>query len=437
MRIKHVLAEEIGDALDADVTAQDIEEPPSMEQGDYAFPVMGVADNPRDAAEAAGEELAEVAPVDRVEVAGPGYLNVFLDRAAFADQVAKMLSDSTMGVEQQSGKMLIEFSQPNIAKPMHVGHLRNNCLGDALQRIMRFCGYDVTSDNYIGDVGTQFGKVIYGHRNFDVDASFDTEPMEYMLDIYVKFHEKVEETPEIEEEAAEWTKKIEEGDEEAVELWEKFREASIEYQKEEYERLGVEFDRISGESTVMEESRQLILELVEEGVLDRDEDGSVFYEFDEEDLPGTVLLRSDGATLYLTRDIYNLKKRKEEGFDYNLYVVASEQELHFKQLFQIAEDLGIAGEGFQSEHLSYGMLSLPDGSMSTREGRVVRQSDVLDEAVERASEKAEEGLERTVTAAEKIGIGAVKYAVLEVSRNKDIEFDWDRVLSFEGDSGPY
>ena len=435
--VKKELADEIEKILGTSIDVNDIERP-EPEHGDFAYPCMKAAselgENPRELAEKVREETS-LEMVEDVEIAGPGYVNFFLDRAKYSEKVVSELESENFGVTQREGDVLLEFSSPNIAKPMNVGHLRNNAIGDSLRRILSFAGYDVTAENYIGDLGTQFGKVIYGHKNIDSDKDFEEEPIEYMLDIYVKFHEMAEEDPEVEEEAREWAKKIEEGDDEAVRLWKKFREATLEYHKDEYERLGIKFDRITGESKVYEKARELVESWVEEGKLERDEDGSIFYEFEDEDLPGAVLLKADGSTLYLTRDLYNLKKRNEEGFDYNLYVVASEQNLHFKQLFQIAEDMGIDTEG--SEHISYGMLQLPEGSMSTRKGLIIEQSEIFDKAVEMAEDKAEEEINRNLENAEEIGIGAVKYSNLSVSRKKDMEFNWDTALSFKGDSGPY
>ncbi|MDY6768902.1 MAG: arginine--tRNA ligase, partial [Candidatus Nanohaloarchaea archaeon] len=362
MRIKQVLAREIGEALDADVAPGDIEVPPDPEHGDYAFPVMGVADDPRDAAEAAATDIEAVDVVDRVEVAGPGYLNVFLDRAVFAEHVADMLSTDTMGVDTREGSVLLEFSSPNVAKPMHVGHFRNNALGDALQRILRFVGYDVTSENYLGDWGTQYGKLIYAFKEYGSMEEFNENPMEHMFDLYVRFHEEAEDDEELAEKGREWANRIEEGDDEAVELWELFRDASLDHHNQDYNRMDIEFDRVTGESTVVDDARALVEEHLENGDLERDEDGSVFMAFD--DLPGAVLLKADNTTLYLTRDLYNLKKRNEEGFDYNLYVVGAEQELHFQQLFAAADRLGYDTTG--AEHVSYGLLNLPDGGMSSR-----------------------------------------------------------------------
>lgn len=436
MAIKAELAELVEEQTGIEVTEEDIERPDR--HADFAYPCMAASSelgkNPREIAEDLSESI-ESDLIDSMEVAGPGYLNFHLDREKYAEKVDKQLSSEAFGVEQRDGKVLVEFSSPNIAKPMNVGHLRNNVLGDSLRRILSFAGRDVTAENYIGDLGTQFGKVIYGHRNIESEKEFEDEPIEYMLDIYVKFHELAEERPEIEEAAQKWAKKIENRDEEAVRLWKKFREATLEYHKEEYERLDIHFDRITGESKVYEQSKELVNDWVEEGKIERDEDGSVFYEFEDEEMPGTVLLKADGSTLYITRDLYNLKKRNQEGFDHNLYVVASEQELHFKQLFRIADEMGIETDG--SEHISYGMLNLPEGSMSTRRGLIIEQSEIFEKAIELAEEKAEEEMDRQLQNAEAIGIGAVKYRNLAVSRKKDMEFNWDTAISFKGDSGPY
>ncbi|MFP4038814.1 MAG: arginine--tRNA ligase [Candidatus Nanohaloarchaea archaeon] len=436
MAIKAELAELVEEQTGIKVTEEDIERPDR--HADFAYPCMAASSelgkNPREIAEDLSESI-ESDLIDSMEVAGPGYLNFHLDREKYAEKVDKQLSSEAFGVEQRDGKVLVEFSSPNIAKPMNVGHLRNNVLGDSLRRILSFAGRDVTAENYIGDLGTQIGKVIYGHRNIESEKEFEDEPIEYMLDIYVKFHELAEERPEIEEAAQKWAKKIENRDEEAVRLWKKFREATLEYHKEEYERLDIHFDRITGESKVYKQSKELVNDWVEEGKIERDEDGSVFYEFEDEEMPGTVLLKADGSTLYITRDLYNLKKRNQEGFDHNLYVVASEQELHFKQLFRIADEMGIETDG--SEHISYGMLNLPEGSMSTRRGLIIEQSEIFEKAIELAEEKAEEEMDRQLQNAEAIGIGAVKYRNLAVSRKKDMEFNWDTAISFKGDSGPY
>ncbi len=455
-RITHLLADELSDRLGVTVEPDDIERP-DIERGDYAYPAMKAAaetdNNPRQIAESISEDLEDIDIIDSVEVAGPGYLNIHLDREMFGQRVEETLESTTMGVGQQDGSVLVEFSSPNVAKPMHVGHFRNNALGDSLQRILSFVGYDVTSENYLGDWGTQYGKLIYAFKEYGSMEAFKEEPMEHMFELYVTFHDEMEDSEnaesssdranasssssdeEMEEKGRKWAAKIEDGDKEAAELWEIFRDASIEYHKQDYRRMGVTFDRWTGESTVVEDARAMVQDWVDAGELGYDEDGSVFMEFSDHDLPGAVMLKADGSTLYLTRDLYNLKKRKEEGFDMNMYVVGSEQELHFQQVFAAADELGLDPSG--SEHVSYGLLSLPEGSMSSRRGRIIRLEHAIDEAIERAEEKASEEVERDIDNAEAIGIGALKYANLAVTRSKDIEFDWDRALSFEGDSGPY
>ncbi|MFB6265973.1 MAG: arginine--tRNA ligase, partial [Candidatus Nanohaloarchaea archaeon] len=247
--------------------------------------------------------------------------------------------------------------------------------------------------------------------------------------------EEMDEDEELVEKGREWAEKIEAGNEEARSLWERFREESIAYHRKDYERMGVHFDRFTGESQYVEKAKEVLEEGLEKGVFERETDGSVSIEFEKEELPSIVVQKADGTSLYLTRDLATLKERvEEEGFDHNLYVVGSEQKMHFRQLFRAAEMMGYDTSG--CEHVSYGLLDLPEGSMSSREGRIIRLSDVMDEAEKKAEEKLEEE-GKDLDVAEEVGIGAVKYANLKVSRNKNIEFDWDQVLSFEGDSGPY
>ncbi len=413
------------------VSPRDIERPPNPEHGDLAFPVMGVADggNPRGLAEELAEEFPETDLVDSVDVAGPGYLNFHLSFSELLDRVEEQLRSDGMGVEQQDGKVLVEFSSPNLAKPMHIGHLRNNCLGDSLHRILDFAGYNALSENYLGDWGTKHGQVIYAYRQFGSREELIQNPMEHMYDLYVRINREADE--ETQEKAREWSRRIEEGDEEATRLWEMFREFTLDHDMEDYQRMDIRFDRITGESKVAEEAEEMLREGLEEGYLEEDDDGSIYAEF--EDLPDVVLKRSDGSTLYLARDLANIKKRELEQFDRNLYVVANEQDLHFKQLFRLAERFGI-GEEMESRHVSYGYLNIEgEESMSSSKGNIITMREVLD----RAEEKAERIEDREIDASEAVGLAAVKYGSLSVSRSKGIEFSWDRALSFEGESGPY
>ena len=431
-QIKQELATKISEILEIEVVSKDIEIP-DRQQADFAYPAMKAAsvlgDNPRSIAENLAEEIEDLNIVESVEVAGPGYVNFHLDKKKYSKKVAETLGSDRLGVEEREGRVLVEFSCPNLAKPMHIGHLRNNCLGDSIQRIMRFVGYDVTSENYIGDWGTKHGQVIYAFNLWGSMEEFEEDPMGHMYELYVKLHDEADE--EIKQKARDWSRKIEEGDEEAVKLWNMFRKATIEYNKPVYEDMNVHFDRWTGESVVAEEGKKIVDEGLEKGIFKRDDDGSVFVDFKDESMPNTIVQRDDGATLYLTRDIANIIKRENEGFDLNLYIVANEQDLHFKQLFELTEDFGV--NEMESEHVSYGMLHLKSGSMSSSKGNIIKMTDLLKEAKKRA----EEVEQRDVGNAKEVGYGAVKYANLNVSKKKDIEFSWDRALSFEGDSGPY
>ena len=434
--IKNKLAEELQKRLEVEVDENDIELP-EPEHGDFAYPVMKAASkkgaNPRKLAEEVEEQFENLEFIEETSVAGPGYLNIHLNREVYAEKISEQIESSRMGINRKEEEVLLEFSSPNIAKPMHIGHVRNNCLGDSLQRILKFSGYNVTSENYIGDWGAQFGKSIFAFKKYGSEEELDRNPMDHIYNLYVKFHEEAENDPEMVEKAAEWSKRLEDGDEEAKRLWKKLREFTIEYDMREYERMGIEFDRITGESKVVEEGDEIVERGIEKNVFDKDPDGSIYAEFEDEDLPSIIVRKSDGTTLYITRDIANIEKRESEGFDQNLYVVGSEQELHFQQLFKITEKFGITD--LENEHISYGMLNLEEGGMSSREGNIITLSDLLDMAVKEAEKRIED--EERLENAEKIGLGAVKYANLKVSRRKDIEFNWDNVLSFEGDSGPY
>jgi arginyl-tRNA synthetase len=431
-QIKKQLAQTLSEKLEVKVSEQDIERS-EPEHGDFAYPVMKAAselgENPRQLAEETAGELEGLEFVENVDVAGPGYLNFHLVKEKFAEKVFEAFEQERFGLEAGDKKVLVEFSAPNLAKPMHIGHVRNNCIGDSMQRIFRFLDYDVTSENYIGDWGTKHGQVIYAFRKWGSQEEFDEAPMEHMYELYVKLHDEADE--EDKEKAREWSKKIEDGDEEAVELWEMFRQATIEHNEKEYERMGIEFDRVTGESVVADEAQEIIEEGLEKGIFKEDEDGSVYVDFEDEKYPNTVVKRDDGSTLYISRDVANIRKREQEGFDLNMYVVASEQDLHFQQLFEIAERFGYTD--IQNKHISYGMLHLQEGSMSSSKGNIIRLSEIMDKATEKAAEVES----REVSNAEEVGLGAIKYTNLSVSRPKDIEFDWEEVLDFEGDSGPY
>ncbi len=395
------------------------------------------------------EEVAEkiedkdMEHIQKIEAAGHGFLNFFLDRQSYSEAVVKKITDQSQKYGSMAiGKnrnVVIDYSSPNIGKPLHIGHLRSTIIGDSICRILEFAGYRSIGINHLGDMGTQFGKLIYAYRNWGDRKRLEENPIEHLLDLYVRFHDEADKEEELEDKARKWGKKLEEGDDEAERLWNMFTEHSKKGLKEAYKRLGVEFDSWRGERFYRDKTKDIINEALDKGVAKEDKDGSVIIESEEDDTP-YLLQRSDGGTLYSTRELAAMKHRREKyNFDKALYVVGTPQERHFKQAFEAAEKLGYADKE-QLTHVKFGMMSVPGGSLSTREGNIILLSEVLDKAKEKALEAVEEknpGLENKEEVAEKVGIGAIKYFDLSKKRTTNIKFSWEEALSFEGSSGPY
>jgi len=416
-----------------------VQYPPDQKMGDLALPVgfklaKKLGKDPTTAAEEFAEKIRHPL-VERIEVQG-GYVNVFLKRADVAENVIKTAMEGGYGGEKgKKGRVVIDYSSINVAKPMHVGHLRSTIIGGSLRRIYRYVGVEAIGINYLGDIGTQFGKLIVAYRKWVDREALQREPIKELLRIYVKFHEEAEKNPKLEEEAREAYRKLEEGEEEYVKLWKEFRELTMKYANRIYEMIGVEFDEISGESFYVERARELAKTLVEMGVAERDpETGAIIVDFGEK-MGKDVILKSDGTTLYLTRDLAALIDRVERYDPEKLvYVVGSPQSDHFRKLFWLARRLGIDRE---LVHVAFGLINLPEGKMSTRKGRVVFLEDVLQKAVSLAGEEMKKRGTYDEEDAKKIGVGAVNYAILKVEPEKNITFRWEKVLSFEGDTGPY
>ncbi|RLE72368.1 MAG: arginine--tRNA ligase [Thermoprotei archaeon] len=372
-----------------------------------------------------------------------GYVNVFLKRPLFTKNVVDEALREDYGVRDLGkGKtIVIDYSSPNVARPMHVGHLRSTILGGSLHRIYSLLGYRVVGINYLGDVGTQFGKLIYAYKKWVNLKALEKEPIKELFRLYVKFHAEAEKQPELEEAAKEEYRKLEEGEEEHVKLWEKFRTLSIEGFKKVYNLFGINFDEISGESFYIEEAKRLAEELLKKGIAKIGEKGgkknAVIADLEKWGLNHPVLLKSDGTTLYLSRDLAALVDRcRKYRFHKAIYVVGREQALHFKQLFKIAELMGLPCGNLY--HLSFGHLRLPEGKMSTRKGRVIFAEEVLERAVNLAREEIKKRWnEDRPEDALKIGVAAVAYAILKSEPEKDIVFKWEKILSFEGETGPY
>jgi len=384
-----------------------------------------------------GEEIAETFKVEGVKAKAEGnYVNFYVDWEYWGKRLLdKVLKEGkNYGREKMGKKVVIEYSSPNVARPMHVGHLRNTVLGNSLCRIYEFMGNKVIKINWLGDTGTQFGKLILAYKLWGNEEELEKNPIKELLRVYVKFHEEVEKDPKLEEKAREIYAALEGGKEEFVELWKRFRELSIREFKRIYDLLGAKFDEYTGESYYIEKAKKVVEELKKKG-LAYEKEGSVILHV--EGVPDTVIMKKDGTTLYLTRDLATAIDRYEKyKFDLMLYVVGSEQKLHFRQLFRTLEAMGYEWAK-NCKHISYGLIRLPEGKISTRKGRVVTAEEVINRSVEEAG-KVMRGIGKfDQEVAEKVGLAAVIYSILKVDPEKFVEFKWDEMLRLKGNTAPY
>ena len=432
--------------MDAAELLSYIEIPPDSSMGDYAFPCFRLAKAMRKAPAVIAAELKDKlvlpAGITRAEVAG-GYLNFFEDRAgAAAATIMRVLNEGENyghSSEGQGKNVCVEFSSINIAKPFHIGHLPSTAIGNSLNRIYKALGYNTIAINHLGDWGTQFGKMIVAYKKWGGGKPIEESTVRELVKLYVRFHEEAEKDESLNDEARAWFRKIEQGDAEAVDLWQRMKTLTLKEVGEVYKLLGVEFDSYNGESFYEDKMQAVIDELDAKGLLKTDK-GAKIVDLSEYNMPPCIIVKSDGATLYATRDLAAALYRKSTyGFDKCLYVVAYQQNLHFRQIFKVLE---LAGFDWAKDmvHVAYGMVSLEEGSMSTRKGNAVWLADVLDKAVEKAldiiTEKTPD-LEYKRETAEQIGVGAVMFSALCNARIKDITFSLDRVLNFDGETAPY
>ncbi len=422
-----------------------LSEPPQLQMGDYAYPCFVAAkargENPVELARRLASEFETDELVSRVESAGP-YLNFFVDRPAFARETLSLLhreGDGYGRCDLGAGKTaVIEFSSPNICKPLHAGHLRGTVIGNAVANLLEAVGYRVVRLNYLGDWGTQFGQVTTAWLRWGDEAALAQHPIHHLVDLYQRFHAESATEAELAEEAREWFRRLEGGDPEALGYWRRFRNLSLGELISTYDRLGVHFDEIWGESDVNELMADSIDRLREAG-LARESEGALIVDLSAEDMPPVLLLKRDGATLYHTREISSAEHRWQRfHFDLSVYVVGAPQKLHFRQLFRVLELMGHDWAG-RCVHVEFGHLH----GLSTRKGNVIFLRELLDEAQARAIEKmrAEASrrpdIEDLKAVADQVGISALFFNDLASSRAKDASFDWERVLSFEGGSGVY
>lgn len=378
--------------------------------------------------------------VQKVEVVG-GYLNVFFDRDTVAKMALSVAKDENVGASDEgAGKTIcIDYSSVNIAKPFHIGHLSTTVIGGALYRIFEHLGYNVVGINHLGDWGTQFGKLIVATQKWSSLEDVANNDEYYLNKLYVRYHKEAEEHPEMDDEARAWFKRIEDGDKEAIAYFDVFKAVTMKAVGRIYDRLKIKFDSYAGES-FYNDKMEACLDILRQKKLLVESDGAQVVNLDEYGMPPCLLVKADGATLYATRDIAAAYYRKKTYDFYKcLYVVAYQQNLHFKQLFQVLKLMDFAGAD-DMEHIAFGMVSMEDGSMSTRNGRVIWLQEVLDKAVEKARKIIEEKNPNTKdkdAIAESVGVGAVVFSALWNNRIKDIVFSYDKVLNFDGETAPY
>ncbi|MCM3570660.1 arginine--tRNA ligase [Neobacillus mesonae] len=449
MNFKKELAEILTGVLDGEKTAADlellIEKPKNAAHGDLAFPCFSLAKIKRKAPNLIAQELAEKiqSPTfEKVEVVG-AYLNVFLNKRLVSEKViGQIISQKGEFASQefgQGGNVTIDMSSPNIAKPFSMGHLRSTVIGNAIAMIMEKCGYKPIKINHLGDWGTQFGKLITAYKLWGDEEKVKANPIKELLKLYVRFHEEAESNPSLEDDGRAWFKKLEDGDQEALSLWQWFRDESLKEFSRIYDLMNVQFDSYNGEA-FYNDKMDRVVELLEEKGLLVESDNAMVVELTEEELPPCLIKKSDGATLYATRDLAAALYRKENyDFVKSLYVVGNEQSLHFKQLISVLKKMGYDWAD-NMVHIPFGMMLKDGKKMSTRKGKVVLLEEVLNESIAMARHNIEEknpNLANKDEVANQVGVGAVIFHDLKNFRMNDIEFSLEEMLRFEGETGPY
>ncbi len=419
--------------------------PPDPQMGDYALPVFRMAKTLRMAPPKIAAAIVEKwahEDVARAEAVN-GYVNFFLNRVNFATETlsAVLTAGEQYGASDLgNGKTVcLDYSSINIAKRFGVGHLSTTMIGHSLKRIYDFLGYKTVGINHLGDWGTQFGKMIYAYKTWGTKEDVERDGVKELMRLYVKFHEEAEKDPSLDDQGRAWFKKIEDKDEEAIAIWSWFKDITLQDASRVYDMLGVTFDSYAGEAFYNDKMDVVIDELREKGLMTISEGASV-VDLSEDNMPPCIILRSDGATLYATRDLAAAVYRQNTyHFDKCLYVVAYQQDLHFRQLFRVLEKMEKPWAK-DCVHVSFGMISFEGQSFSTRKGRVVYLEDVLNQAKQKALDIINEkspNLPNKEDVARQVGIGAVIYSDLSNNRIKDIDFSFDRALNFDGETGPY
>ena len=445
---KQLIASELAkviDSLDQSAISNLLEQPKSSDLGDIAFPAFSLAKVERKAPQAIAADIAEkIDPshFEKVVATGP-YVNFFLNKAKISDQVIKEVIKEGADYGQQNegngGNITIDLSSPNIAKPFSVGHLRSTVIGDSLSNIFRKMGYNTIKINHLGDWGKQFGLLMVAYKKWGNKEAVEANPIDELLQLYVRINAEIENDPALDDEGRLWFKKLEDGDPEATELWQWFRDESLVEFNRIYELLGVEFDSLNGEAFYNDKMDEAVKILEDKGLL-KESKGASIVDLDDVNLPPAMIKKSDGATLYITRDIATAMYRaRTYNFVKNVYVVGQEQSNHFRQLKAVLKKMGFDWSD-DMIHVDFGLVTKNRQKLSTRKGNIILLEPTLQEAISRAKAQIEEknpNLENKEAVAHAVGVGAVKFYDLKTDRRNGYDFDLEAMVSFEGETGPY
>ena len=448
MNHKELIASELAkviEGLDQETILNLLEQPKSSDLGDIAFPAFSLAKIERKAPQAIAADIAEkidASHFEKVVATGP-YVNFFLDKSQISDQVIKSViqagADYGQQEEGQGANVTIDLSSPNIAKPFSVGHLRSTVIGDALSNIFRKMGYNTIKINHLGDWGKQFGLLMVAYKKWGSKEAVEANPIDELLKLYVRINAEIENDPALDEEGRLWFKKLEDGDPEATELWQWFRDESLVEFNRIYKLLGVEFDSLNGEAFYNDKMDEAVQILEEKGLL-KESKGASIVELDDVNLPPAMIKKSDGATLYITRDIATaIYRARTYNFVKNIYAVGQEQSNHFRQLKAVLKKMGFDWSD-DMIHVDFGLVTKNRQKLSTRKGNIILLEPTLQEAISRAKAQIEEKnpeLENKEEVAHAVGVGAVKFYDLKTDRRNGYDFDLEAMVSFEGETGPY
>lgn len=431
--------------LNKETVARILEIPPQEDMGDFAFPCFQLAKTFRKAPNLIAEDVAgkiqESDFVSKVTAMGP-YVNFFIDREMFVKQMLEQVSvDNFGGSDMGCGKTIcIDYSSPNVAKNFHVGHLRTTLIGNSIYLIFKKLGYQVERINHLGDWGTQFGKLIVAYKKWGSKEAVEKNGISELMKIYVKFHEEAEKDDTLNDEARAWFVKMEQGDSEALSIWEWFKDISLIEYKRIYELLDVDFDSYTGESFYRDKTGAVVDELKEKGMLEESQ-GAFIVDLEKYDMSPCLIMKKDGSSIYATRDLAAVFYRKNTyDFDKCIYVTGMEQKLHFAQVFKVVELMGYDWAKEDLIHVPYGLVSLEGGKLSTRSGNIIYAEDILRESVSKIKEVIEDknpDLKDKEEVAKMVGIGAIIFNDLYNQRIKDVTFSWEKIHSFDGETGPY